>query len=114
MPDNPPPIIVDSNLSAEYADRLKEIVPAEIIYVNDKDNKYGANGDMSDEEIKKLQENLGAIVITQNGKHFKHKDTISLKSRKPVRYLINQTLSELRKHEAYSEYLKTLKSQYFG
>jgi len=38
---------------------------------------------MSDQEIKKLQKELGAIIITQNGKDFECGDVISLKSKKP-------------------------------
>lgn len=104
-----PPIIVDSNISREYVNLLKKIVPGKIIYVNDEDEKYGTRGSMSDQKIKDLQKGLNAIIITQNGKDFHCGDVISLKSRKPVSYLIRQTLTELKKREDHSGYLKALK-----
>jgi|GEM_PF-5901874 len=55
MISKPPPIIVDSNLSWDYFNLLKNMVPGEIIYVNDTKNMHRTNGDMSDDEIKKLQ-----------------------------------------------------------
>lgn len=105
-----PPIIVDSNLSWKYVNALKKILPnpEKVIYVNDKENGYDARSDMSDTEIQKLQEKLGAIVITQNGRDFRRGDVISLKSSEKTSKLIEKTIYWLKHNSEYSEFLKSL------
>lgn len=112
MSINPPPIIVDSNLSWKYVKELIKAVPGEVFYVNDPSNNRGLHSHMRDQEIMEKREEMHGIIITQNGKDFQHGDVISLKSRKPANYLIKQTLTELKKHKDYSEYLKPLKLRY--
>ncbi len=97
-----PPIIVDSNISREYVNLLKKIVPGKIIYVNDEDEEYGTHGSMSDQKIKDLQKELGAIVVTQNGRDFKCGNVISLKSRKRTKRLIEKTVYWLKHNSEYS------------
>lgn len=91
-------IICDANLSWDYVEALKKELPdSEIIYVNDKNNSYGAYGGMTDTAIMGLGYYLGNIPIcTCNPRHFQMYDNlIPLPSRKSVRKLIEETKKHL-------------------